>query len=608
MALQAWSVAAADVDIECDSISNYYQGRMYCIIKALHTRGDHDRLHFAPSLLADIKRELVFDMCRMHAIPAGIFVHFPNLRTMYTWNSGLQVLRPQDFRNADALRDIDLSQNNISALVNSMFSGAIDLEYINLAHNRIDVLPKLTFHGLVRLKVLRMDHNRIEHLYAGMFDVTPKLRMLYANHNRIRAVAGHLFVRNAPLKELHLHCNRIRSLNGSAMTHLRQLDHFRIDNNPVEWLDYLHVDSVHTDIRNISAAGCLIGARTQTLLASENRIAYVIVANSSSVRRLDLHSNRLRSFRNLTVLHGLEQLDISENDFRDLDVRSFAHMSSLVDLRLRRSGLGAIEFGMLSHKPELRWLDLSHNRLGIVLLNKFTGLHSVRALFLEGNQLHQIDLTSVRQYFPVLSTIGMAQNPWNCTNLAIAMKVMDANQIALNSVGLTRESTNIRGIPCETYPVALTVGSTTVASVIETTSAGMADGWNDGTAVRGKSNDSTTYTTISPDSVTIPSVSTTEFMGTRNGLAIGQPINGDGNDNGHEQENIVDGSDNRSVDGVSGPITRIGFVAVTDSDIFEQLVALRLEAMQAAESANRVVAALQKLLDNWSNASRGKND
>lgn len=609
--------AAGQIVIECDSISNYQRGRQYCIIKALRIDARNATVFYEPSLFSDVKRELLFDMCQLHAIPAGIFAAFPNLRTMYTWNSGLQSLQPDDFAGAAALRTIDLSQNNISTLVESTFFGAIDLEYINLASNRIDRLPKFTFHGLVRLRVLRLSDNRIGQLPVGMFDVLPRLQMLYADGNRIDRIGGALLVRNVALQEVHLQANRITEVERQPFEHLRQLTSFRLDSNPVRGLDCLHVDAVHTDIRNVSAGGAMIGRRTETLLAAHNRIAYVSVAPDDggvALKRLDLQANRMRQFSNLTGLRALRHLDLSANRFEDLGVPSFAEMPALIELRLRASGLQHISFGLFSRKPALRWLDVSHNRMRHVQLNRFTGLQAVRALFLEANELRHIDLTGVRQYFPLLETIGLAQNPWNCSNLAAGIKVLEANGIALNAVGMARNRTNIGGIPCEAQDAGewLNSGSSTavaIASDVPECNSISKNGMDSVAEPCDAEQTSTTMTaieTLSTDSMS------SELSSTRNARADSNDDDADRStasahkspatvpqhkehpSQQHRRQQQHYGYQQQQQQQSTGG----GQMTIVDSNLLlVQLVRLKHEATVAAASAIRIPKLLQKLLD-----------
>lgn len=462
MCLLEWhQVESHSINIACDPISDYKRGRKYCILKYLKSN-ESTAVTYEPSFFATFKVELIFDNCTIHAIPSGIFKAFPNLKTMYVWNSGLRQVSKEDFRNASSLRQLELCQNKIQLIDDSTFFWAIDLELIDLSHNLINQLEEHAFLGLTELRTLYLNHNQIENLAPRTFNHLPKLKVLHLQENRIRAIDGRLFLDNHNLNEVLLNDNDITTMNGSTFEHLRHLNRIDIQNNPIKEFDCLYVDAIHTNIQNISARGCFVGNRTEKLFASNNLIAYVIVTVTHKLLELDLANNELREFQNLTDLDNLRELDLSNNYIRDIGLNSFSSMTKLIVLRLRNSGLRAVNFGLFSHKPKLRILDISYNQLGRIDLNMFTALTNVRSLYLEGNDIIQMDMTGIRNYFPILRKIGISKNKWHCTNLALAIKVLEANNIELNAVGLTRNTSNIKGIPCTNIQQAVKIPTVVV--------------------------------------------------------------------------------------------------------------------------------------------------
>lgn len=440
-------VLHAVTEISCDSISDYQRGRQYCILKYLS--GDESTtFKYVPSFFATFKTELLFDNCTLSSIPKGIFKAFPNLKTMYTWNAGLQKVSKNDFRNAHNLRVIDLSQNQIKVILDSTFFWAIDLEFIDLSQNQIDQIEKNAFHGLISLRILYLQSNKIDKLAPGMFEFLPMIETMHMNDNAIQSIDENLFANNFKLKSILLNDNQIKTVAGTTFQHLRKLAHFDMHNNPTEGLDLLIVDADYTNIRKTNCKGCYIGRRTKKLLASDNNISYIIQNGSGMVVDLDLSHNSLFSVRNLTKLDILKNLDLSHNHIRDIDVRTFANMTQLESLKLKQSGLSRILFGSFSHKPKLKVLDVSFNSLRTIDLNMFTAITNLRSLYLEGNNLTEINVSEIKQYFPLLTKIGISKNNWQCGNLAAAVKILESNSIELNSVGLTKQTTNIKGIPC----------------------------------------------------------------------------------------------------------------------------------------------------------------
>lgn len=436
------------VKINCDSISDYRHGRKYCIIKNV-TIGEYSKVTYEQSFFSTHKTELIFDKCEMFSIPKGIFKAFPNVRTMYTWNSGIQSIEKSDFKNASNLRVLDLSHNLITFIDDSTFFWAIDLEFIDLSKNRLKRMGQQAFHGLVELKILYLHNNQLDIVQSGTFSVLPKLETLHLNDNFIQIIDGRFFEKNFELSNLYLNNNNITTLSFTAFMHLGKLINFDLHNNPIRGSGHIHVNAVHTNLRNTSVQGIYIGVNTKKLLASNNRISYAVVENNTkNVFELNLADNHLTSFENFTKLNRLKELDLSNNKIMDFQIYSFANMTDIEILKLRSSGLKNVTFGLFSHLSKLTILDVSFNQLGDIHLNKFTALKNLKYLYLEGNNITKIDMTDVRKYFPSLMKIGISRNLWICKHLADAVYVLESNKIELNSIGLTKNHTNIKGIPC----------------------------------------------------------------------------------------------------------------------------------------------------------------
>lgn len=440
-------VSHAATDIRCDSISNIFDGRRYCVIKDL--KGDENStFEYVPSFFSIFKTELVFDKCTLSSIPQGLFKAFPHLKTVYTWNSGMKTVSKSDFRDAAELRVIDMSKNQIEIVEHSTFFKAIDLEFIDLSENKIVVVEMNAFHGLIHLRTLHLQTNLIDEIVPGTFDTLPAMETIHLNGNVLQSIDEHLFAHNAKLKSILLHNNRIKTISGITFQHLRQLMHFDIHNNPTENLDLLIVDSEYTNIRNINCRGCYIGSKTKRLSASQNHISYVIQNGTGKIQELDISNNNLFSVKNLTELVYLKELDLSHNNIQDIDITTFANMTQLETLKLKQCGFNRISYGSFSHKLKLKILDISYNELHTIDLNMFAALNNLESLSIDGNNLTEINLSEIKQYFPMLTKIGISKNNWNCASLAEVIKVLGSSSIELSSNGTTTQSTNVRGIPC----------------------------------------------------------------------------------------------------------------------------------------------------------------
>lgn len=440
------------VEIGCDKISGTRQGRKYCFIR--NTVGaQYTRVTFKEDDYAADRQELVFDNCTFHSLPEGMFEFYPNLHTMYTWNTGIRNVSWEAFKNSQHLKSLDLSQNNITELQDNgagTFSLSPNLIRLDVSNNEIRAIVKTAFMGLSRLTHLYLENNRIEAIFPETFDPLVKLTTLRLNKNQITRIESKLFHNNRELSILHVNDNKIEFLDGEyGFRHLRSMQVFDCHNNPIRGLMHVAVNAANIDIRNTGAMGCFIGNRTKSIVASDNNISYVIVAHGAKdLQHLDLSNNKLPTMANLTHFEQLITLDLSGNKISDIGINSFSNMHKLESLKLQNCGIGSIHYGLLSHKSKLKELDISYNHLGTIDFNMFMSMASLKALYLEGNNLTDIDMSAIRKIFPALSKIGISQNSWWCENLALVIKFLESEGIELNSVGLIRNTENIKGIPC----------------------------------------------------------------------------------------------------------------------------------------------------------------
>lgn len=435
--------------LDCDVISDTDYGRQYCFIR--HVKVDESaHITIKENDYASVKRELIFDNCTFVTLPLGLFDRYPLLRTVYTWNVGLQKLNRSSFRNALHLTTLDLTKNQIANLTADTFALAMNLKQLELTTNAIRLIDEQAFVGLSRLRVLYLDNNRIESLAAMTFKPLIQLHTIRLNKNRIKVIPVALFAENQRLANIYLHENAIEWLLGeSTFSHLQAMHEFDLHNNPIANLMNCVINAQSIDVRRTGARGAYIGPRTKRLTGAGNQISFVEISNvSTSLQYLDLAYNNLTEMKNLTNLVELMYLDLSYNRIGDIELNSFASMRQLETLKLRHSGLHTISYGTFSHKSNLKLLDISYNRLVYIDFNMFMSLGALRALYLEGNNITDMDMSEIRKVFPSLTKIGIAKNNWHCTRLASAIKYLESNEIALNSIGWEKNSENIRGIPC----------------------------------------------------------------------------------------------------------------------------------------------------------------
>jgi Leucine-rich repeat (LRR) protein len=98
-------------------------------------------------------------------------------------NSFVPAIGKHSFWGLRSLRTLDLSLNNISALVESNFRGLISLEDLRLDGNIIDSIPSAAFRHLPALKRLSLAGNRLSEFVPRLFYGLHRLEELELSDN-----------------------------------------------------------------------------------------------------------------------------------------------------------------------------------------------------------------------------------------------------------------------------------------------------------------------------------------------------------------------------------------------------------------------------------------
>lgn len=453
------SMVVVSIEIGCDKISATRVGRKFCILRNIKSE-QYTNVKIKNDGYLEQRHEIVFDNCSFYAVPFGLFEAYPNLQTIYMWNTSVRTIPWKSFQNANHLTAFDISHNNITALDGNdnadanqnlgTFSLAPNLIRLTLSHNHICNISERAFIGLHKVTHLYLDHNKIELLAPHTFEPLIKLAILYLQQNFLKKIESNLFNTNQRLTHIYLQNNDIAFVEGDVtFKHLSNVEEFDCHNNPIVGLNHVVIDAVKIDIRNINANGLFIGQRTKNVQASDNKISYIVVANGSiGLQHLDLSNNNLTKMGNLTHFNQLLTLDLSNNQLTDISIEYFSGMSKLEILKLHNCGLQTLKYGLFSHKTNLKELDISFNQLIRIDFDMLISMGKLKTLYLEGNNITDLDMSSVSKNFPALTKIGIAQNNWKCQNLALIIKYLESAGIELNSRGLIRNAENINGIPC----------------------------------------------------------------------------------------------------------------------------------------------------------------
>nr|XP_014428938.1 toll-like receptor 8 [Pelodiscus sinensis] len=276
-------------------------------------------------------------------------------------SNSLVFINPNQFKSFKDIACLNLSSNGISQAFNGTEFNLTKLKYLDLSNNKLDLAYGFAFSEMKLLEVLDLSHNKHYFHLAG---VTLRL----------------MFIENLPqLKVLNLSWNAISTLTDRQLrsNSLKELV-FKGNRLDILWGD--------KDRRYILFFKHLSNLRYLDL--SHNRLSEIPIHAFRSLppnlTQLFLNNNRLQKFifANLIRLKYLEFLDLSQNNFRTVDI---SLQQSLQTLLLRGSKISEIAVDLSDTNGSLLFLDLSHNKLSYMNQSTLLHLQGLKYLKLKGN-------------------------------------------------------------------------------------------------------------------------------------------------------------------------------------------------------------------------------
>ncbi|ELK17710.1 Toll-like receptor 7 [Pteropus alecto] len=289
-------------------------------------------------------------------------------------------------------KTLDLSRNNIFFIKSSDFQHLSFLKCLNLSGNTIgQTLNGSELQPLVELKYLDFSNNRLDLLYSTAFEELRKLEVLDISSNshyfQSEGITHMLnFTKNLKvLRKLMMNDNDISSSTSRSMESesLRTLE-FRGNHLDVLWKD--------GDNRYLQFFKNLINL--EELDISANSLSFlppgVFDGMPPNLKTLFLVKNGLKSFNwgRLQYLKNLETLDLSYNQLKTVPERLSNCSRSLKKLILHNNQIRHLTKYFLQDAFQLRYLDLSSNKIQIIQKTSFPEnvLNNLKMLLLHHNR------------------------------------------------------------------------------------------------------------------------------------------------------------------------------------------------------------------------------
>lgn len=314
-----------------------------------------------------------------------VFLQSPafKLLSKLTWmilsNNRISLFPADVVKSLSNLQHLNLEYNEIERLKNMDFANSPRLRELNLAHNKIQEVSEKAMQNSSQLQTIDLSYNDITRLPSDVFAGLSRLRM-DLSHNNIRSFPDTIFHRTKiqKLQSLNLAYNKFPEI---PVKSLRQQYFFLSDLN-----------LSHNKIRNVpSNADILVNIKGLDL--SYNPLTpediNVLLNEPKTLRYLNLAGTNITE---VPVIEArfLLQLNLSDNQIRDLKDEAFSLTRNLRSLDASKNKLINLSFGLASAWPKLpylRYLDISGNPFSYIIRGDLAYLPQLRVL-----KITQMDL------------------------------------------------------------------------------------------------------------------------------------------------------------------------------------------------------------------------
>lgn len=336
---------------------------------------------------------------------------------------------------------------------------------LDLSGNYLGSVNATTFESFDRLMILSLSDTRLTNFdFQVLKNQRYRLTSLDLSQNRLESIENIAYLANFySLHHLNVagnHLNNTPELMQSLRSSIKVLD--VSDNNLDGYLNATTFDRVpslealklrNTNISNFIAVKMLKDLKhldiSHNNFTQLNVSDFKLFANLTHLIKLNISNCQLRNVSDIIANLGskIKELDVSGNAVNTLHVNTFKALNHLEYLNASDTHLLNFDFDSVSHLIYLQILDVSHNKLQNV---NFDHLPSgLKHLYLEGNDLNDLQkITSDR--FPLLESLAISKNQFSCLTLR---KFMSNKRKKLYLLGNTLDQKHGKYCRCSVHGI-----------------------------------------------------------------------------------------------------------------------------------------------------------
>jgi Leucine-rich repeat (LRR) protein len=225
------------------------------------------------------------------------FLGLPSFQRLYlSENSGLQIPTDLHFINSLSLKQLAISDCNISSVSVETFANVSELEWLDLSYNYLRSLDINILKVLRKLSHLNLENNEIIEIIPGVFGNNSLLEYLDLDNNKIEHLGIDVFYGLINLKYVCLEGNILQYLRPETFLELPNLKSLFLSSNfGLQIPTDRHFINSHS-LKHLAISGCNISS-----------VKLETFSSVSALELLDLGENNLESL-DISILKALPQL------------------------------------------------------------------------------------------------------------------------------------------------------------------------------------------------------------------------------------------------------------------------------------------------------------
>ncbi|KAL5279535.1 IGFALS family protein [Megaselia abdita] len=294
---------------------------------------------------------------RMMSIGFDAFKDMARLRYLNISDSNVEHLECLGSKN---LNHFDISKNKLKIVKENVFQNLTKLATLHLSENLLEIIEEGAFKDLRRLYILNISGNNLTEIKKNHFQGLGELLDLDLSENSISRIYDKSFVHLTRLENLYLQKNLLKIIPGDNLLP-STLKILNISFNPLQFLGKNTFDN----LKSLKYLDLSFTNRTYYYFSKE------YLMGLDNLEKLKFQGNMMKSLGYFYIPESLEKLDVSKNRLSVLLKSDFENLVNLKEVSFERNLIRTIDEGVMDKLRKLNFVDFSGNPIDKVMGRPF---------------------------------------------------------------------------------------------------------------------------------------------------------------------------------------------------------------------------------------------